>query len=64
MPRHALWFLLLRFGAQNVQAEAARLLASLYRDPALYRSIQRGCEASAREYDSTQVLEQLVKEMM
>ena len=43
--------------------KAAEKLAGLYRDPALYRQIQAGCEASAREYDASRVLEKLVKEM-
>ena len=42
---------------------AAEKLAALYRDPALYRTIQEGCRNSALEYDSTRVLEKLVKEM-
>ena len=43
--------------------EAAEKLAALYRDPALYRAIQEGCERSARAYDSDAVFEKLTKEM-
>ena len=43
--------------------QAAEKLAALYRDPALYRAIQEGCEQSARAYDSDAVFEKLTQEM-
>ena len=42
---------------------AAEKLVALYRDPDLYARLQRGCEASAREYDSDRVLEKLAASM-
>ena len=43
--------------------EAAEILASLYRDPKLYRKIQDGCRGSARAFCSDNVLEQLAVKM-
>ena len=43
--------------------QAAEYLAALYRDPELYARIVKGCEKSARRYDSDVVLEHLVKRM-
>ena len=43
--------------------EAAAILASLYRDPELYRKIQDGCMESARAFSSDTVLEQLAVKM-
>lgn len=42
---------------------AARKLAALYRDPALYARLQAGCDESAHAYDADRVLETLVRDM-
>ncbi|MBR3742922.1 MAG: glycosyltransferase [Clostridia bacterium] len=50
------------YAFRNVD-EAAQKLAALYRDPPLYRAIQKGCEQSAHAYDSDAVLKKLTQKM-